>query len=106
MVSDTLGTLLEAASDDSGLVIDLANDEDGGDNARCQALQYNRLVVINGYLRTVVGEGYRIRRRRGVIGLGRWWRWSIDPSGGLVDVDDVHDEGVFKKMMPYVRNKM
>lgn len=50
MVGDTLGTFLQSTANDGGLVIDLANDQDGADDSRCQTLKNNGLIVIDGDL--------------------------------------------------------
>jgi hypothetical protein len=98
VIGDALGTLLQASTDNSGLTIDLANDKDRANDAGGQALEDDCLVVVNGYLRTVVGEGYSIRRRGGIIRLGGRGRRAIQATARFVDVNDVHHERICKRL--------
>lgn len=47
MVRNTLGTLLQAASDNSRLMIHLTDNKDGTDYSRRQALKNDGLVVVD-----------------------------------------------------------
>jgi hypothetical protein len=78
VIRNAFGTFLKTSSNDSGLTINLSDDQDWADNARRQTLQNNCLVVVNWDLRPVVGEGNSIWRRRGIILLRRWRRWSVE----------------------------
>lgn len=77
-------------------MVHLADDEDWADNAGGETLQDDCLIVVDGYLGTIIGEGYRIGGRGRIIGLGgRWW-WCIDASCRLVDINNVHDERIYQ----------
>lgn len=94
MISNALRSFLQTATDHSSLVVDFPDDEDGADDAGCQTLQHHSLIVIDRNLRPVIGKRDRIGRWRGEVGLRGRWRWCVDASCGLVDIDDVHDERI------------
>lgn len=94
MVRDAFCTFLQSPSDNGGLVIDLTNDKDRTNHTGGETLQDDGLIIIDGYLGAIVGEGYRIGGRRGIIGLwGRWW-WCINASCRLIHINDIHDERI------------
>jgi hypothetical protein len=78
VVSHTLCAFLETTADDCRLMIYFANDEDRANHTRCEALQHDSLIIVNGCPRISVRDG--IGRRRGVVCV-RWrWRCSIDSA--------------------------
>lgn len=93
-VADALGTFVGAPTDDDRLVVDLADDEHGGDDAGSEALEDHGLIVVDGNGGAVVHERDRVGWGRGVVGL-RWWRWRcIDTPCGLLHINNVHHERV------------
>lgn len=96
MASNALRAFLEAPADDGRLMIDLADDEHGADDARDQALQDDGLVVVNGDGGAVAGERNSVGRGRRVICLRRRGRRFMH-TRKLVHIDDVDHERVYKQ---------
>jgi hypothetical protein len=59
-------------------------------------LEDDGLVVIDGYLGAIVREGYRIRRRGGIVRLWGRRRRSINAACGLVDINDIHYKRIYQ----------
>lgn len=94
VLRDALGALLQTAADDRRAVVDFANDQDRADDTRGQALQHDRLIVVDRNLATVVRERDRVRWGRRKVGLRRRRRGRVHAAGRLVYVDDEKHEGI------------
>ena len=94
VVRYSLSTLLDPSTDDSGLVVDLADDQDGADNSRRKTLEDDGLVVVNWDLRAIVRKLNCVGGWRGIIRLG--WRRGrgVNATDWFVDVNDIHDKRV------------
>jgi hypothetical protein len=69
VIRDALGAFLQPATDDNGIMVDFADDQNRRDNTRCQALEDDRLVVVNRDMGPMMRKRDRIRWRGRVIGL-------------------------------------
>jgi hypothetical protein len=87
-----------------GAVIDLPDDEHRADDTGRQALQHDRLIVVDGYRRAIVRVGYGIRRGRREVGLGRRWRRVLG-ARLLLDVDDIEHESIYIASAANLREK-
>jgi len=79
---------------DCGLVVDLADNEDGADNSGSKTLEDDSLVVVDWNLRAIVWELDGVRRWRRIFWL-RWRGWrGVNTADRFVDINDVHNERV------------
>jgi hypothetical protein len=73
VIRNALGAFLQAAADDGGLVVNLADDEDWADDAGGEALQNHGLVVVDGDL----GPDAQVKYVESLVSLVEFW-----PSAG------------------------
>jgi hypothetical protein len=80
-------------------MVHFADDKNGTDNSRGQALQNNGLVIVYGYLRTIVCERDGVWRGRWIVWLRWWWWWNVEwAASRFGNIDDIHDKRVWGKM--------
>lgn len=94
LVGYTLGTVLEPAAYCDGSLLNLANDKHRRDNTRDQALEDDGLVVVDRDGGAVDRVRDRVRWGRRVVGMRRRRGRSVETTGGLGYINNVHDKRV------------